>query len=395
MIHRSGRGRPDRKYARDTFLVILVILCTCSSHPEIWALGTRPLFSTDSIRLIPIVTQGLEQPVFLTVPGSGSGDLIVVEQPGRIRTIRQQQLHPQPFLDITEKVFFGGERGLLGLAFHPDFPSNGRLFVNYTRTPDGATVIAEYQGTNSRLPAPSVSERILLVIPQPYGNHNGGMIAFGPDGFLYIGMGDGGAGGDPGNRGQDPTSLLGKILRIDVNQEHPYSIPRDNPFAQQPQGQAIYAMGFRNPWRFSFDRRSGDLWVGDVGQNQWEEIDRVELGKNYGWRLMEGNHCFNPPTGCLPSHLSLPVTEYQNTSPRCAITGGYVYRGKGIPELRGRYLFADFCSGEIMRLEGTNIEVLLDTDLNISSLGEDGDGELYVVDHGGGIFKIGSLGSSK
>lgn len=357
------------------------------STDSAWALGTRPSLSSLTIQLHPIITVELEKPVFLTVAGD-SHQLYVVEQQGRIRLIDKGVLQPHAFLDITEKISFGGERGLLGLAFHPQYKTNGRFFVNYTRAQDGATVIAEFRASLKSGSASPSNEQTLLVIPQPFGNHNGGMIAFGPDGFLYIAMGDGGAGGDPDNRGQNPTELLGKILRIDIDHGSPYAVPDDNPFAKKAQGQAVYALGFRNPWRFSFDRQSGDLWVADVGQNKWEEINRVERGKNYGWRVMEGAHCFNPSPNCSSKNLALPVAEYMNTSPRCAITGGYAYRGQGIPTLRGQYLFADFCSGEIMSLVGTRIEVLLNTGLHISSFGEDKEGELYVVDHGGGIYKI-------
>jgi len=379
---------PDRNPSIVLSLILLSTIFLLVTNQRVEALGKPPALSNTTIRLVPITTHKLEQPVFVTVTSQNSLDLMVVEQPGRLRIIRKGALLSQPFLDITDKVRFGGEQGLLGLAFHPRYPANGRFFVNYTRTQDGATVVAEFKNSTKSPFTPSSSERILLVIPQPYGNHNGGMIAFGPDGFLYIGMGDGGASGDPGNRSQHPREILGKMLRIDVDQGRPFAIPPDNPFLDHAQGQAIYALGLRNPWRFSFDRQSGDLWVGDVGQNHWEEINRVERGRNYGWRIMEGGHCFNPPTACPQTGLALPIAEYKNASPRCAITGGYVYRGDTIPAIRGNYLFADFCSGEIMRLSDGNITVLLDTGLHISSFGEDGKGELYVVDHGGGIYKI-------
>ncbi|MEC4674668.1 MAG: PQQ-dependent sugar dehydrogenase [Nitrospirota bacterium] len=375
-----------------SLIIIMSMVLVFTGFPH-WArpalaLGIKPSLSSPTIQLNPIITDSLEQPVFLTVTGRDAQRLYVVEQRGRIRIIDKGILLPHAFLDISEKVGFGGERGLLGLAFHPQYKSNGRFFVNYTRARDGATVVSEFTVSTNPLSASSSGEHILLVIPQPYGNHNGGMIAFGPDGFLYIGMGDGGAGGDPGNRGQNPRELLGKMLRIDIDQGSPFTIPDDNPFAKEAQGQAIYALGFRNPWRFSFDRQSGELWVGDVGQNQWEEIDRVERGKNYGWRLMEGLHCFKPSTNCSPLDLALPLAEYKNASPRCSITGGYVYRGHEVPGLSGQYVFADFCSGEIMRLVDTHIDVLLNTGLHISSFGEDKEGELFVVDHGGGIYKI-------
>ncbi len=346
-----------------------------------------PPSSTTRLHLAPILTQGLEQPVFIGHAGDHGSRLFILEQPGRIRILRQGALQPDPFLDISRHVKFGGERGLLGVAFHPRFRSNGRVFVNYTRQPDGATIVSEFQ--ISRNPNRALnSEKILLVIPQPYANHNGGMLAFGPDAYLYIATGDGGAGGDPENRGQDPHALLGKILRIDVDRGEPYGIPPDNPFAGEDTGQPIFALGFRNPWRFSFDRQTGALWAADVGQHRWEEINIVERANNYGWRIMEGSHCFLPSQDCSEAGLTLPVAEYRNQSPRCAITGGYVYRGSELPFLRGTYVFGDYCSGEIMGLHKGRLHVLTASALRISSFGEDEDGELYVVDHGGGIYKI-------
>jgi glucose/arabinose dehydrogenase len=213
------------------------------------------------------------------------------------------------------------------------------------------------------------------------------MIAFGADGFLYIGMGDGGAGGDPQNRAQNPQELLGKMLRVDVSRGSPYAIPPDNPFVSGGGRPEIWALGLRNPWRFSFDRRTHELYAGDVGQNAWEEIDIVRRGGNYGWRLMEGAHCFNPRM-CDRQGLELPVAEYANAAGRCSVTGGYVYRGGGVPPLAGTYVYADFCSGEIFGLRGGTQRVLLDTTLAVSSFGEDEAGEMYVVDHRGGVYRI-------
>jgi glucose/arabinose dehydrogenase len=241
-----------------------------------------PAKSTEERRIVtlaPVVTEGLENPLFLTQPGDGSRRLFVVEQPGRIRVLEGHALLPAPFLDITKQVLSGGERGLLGLAFHPDYRHNGRFFVNYTRKPDGATVLAEYRRGATATSA-AHEERILLTVPQPYPNHNGGMVAFGPDGYLYVGLGDGGSKGDPDNRAQNPQDLLGKILRIDVDRGDPYGIPMDNPFAKQGGRPEIYALGLRNPWRFSFDATTGSLWVADVGQYKWEEIDLVARGGN-------------------------------------------------------------------------------------------------------------------
>ena len=370
-----------------------VFFLLLSAHAA-WALSQTPQPTAERIALAPVLTQGLVQPVFIGHAGDHSRRLFIVEQPGRIRILQNGALQPSAFLDISDRVDFGGEMGLLGLAFHPRFAKNGRFFVNYTRKPDGTTVVAEFQVSQNPdrvLP----KERILLMVPQPYTNHNGGMVAFGPDGYLYIATGDGGAGGDPGNRGQNPDTLLGKMLRIDVDHGDPYGIPPDNPYAGQRNGQEIFALGFRNPWRFSFDRQTGRLWAADVGQNRWEEIDVVEAGNNYGWRVMEGAHCFQPSQGCFTTGLTLPVAEYPNQSPHCAVTGGYVYRGNGVSFLRGIYVFGDYCSGRIMGLVDGQPLVLLSSGLRISSFGEDEAGELYVVDHGGGIYRITPASTNK
>ncbi len=351
------------------------------------ALSQTPQPADARIALTPVLTQGLVQPVFIGHADDHSQRLFILEQPGRIRILRDGTLNASAFLDISDRVDFGGEMGLLGLAFHPGFAKTGRVFVNYTRKPDGATVVAEFQVSQNPDRALH-NETILLTVPQPYTNHNGGMLAFGPDGYLYIATGDGGAGGDPENRGQNPNTLLGKMLRIDVDRGDPYGIPPDNPFAKQQSGREIFAIGFRNPWRFSFDRQTGRLWAADVGQDQWEEINVVEAGNNYGWRIMEGNHCFLPPRGCSTTGLTRPVAEYRNQSPSCAVTGGYVYRGKRVDFLQGTYVFGDYCSGRIMGLIDGQPLVLLASGLRISSFGEDEAGELYVVDHGGGIYKI-------
>ncbi|MFQ5829343.1 MAG: PQQ-dependent sugar dehydrogenase [Candidatus Methylomirabilia bacterium] len=341
-----------------------------------------------AIQLELVVGRGLSNPVYVTHAGDGSGRLFVLEQPGRIRIMAAGALLRKPLLDITDRVQAGGERGLLGLAFHPKFRENGRYFVNYTRRPDGATVVSEFRVSAD----PNVSkrtERILLTIAQPYSNHNGGMIEFGPDGYLYIGTGDGGLAGDPGNRAQNRNDLLGKILRIDVDRGNPYAATADNPFVAAGGGRPeIYAWGLRNPWRFSFDRATKELYVADVGQNRWEEINIVRRGGNYGWRIMEGAHCFLPRTGCDTTSLVLPVAEYSRRLGRCSITGGYVYRGRQIPALVGTYIYGDFCSGEIFGLRDRTQTILLSTDLPISSFGEDQAGEVYVVDHGGTIHRI-------
>ena len=334
------------------------------------------------------VVDGLTRPLFATPAGDGSGRLFVVEQAGRIRIVGQGRVLEPPFLDLSELVRSGGERGLLGLAFHPDFATNRRFFVDYTREPDGATVIAEYHAAAASANRADPLGRVLLTVAQPYANHNGGMLAFGPDGDLYIGLGDGGSGGDPGNRAQNPNELLGKILRIDVDSARPYAIPPGNPFANGGGRAEIYALGLRNPWRFAFDRADGRLIAGDVGQNRVEEVDVIERGGNYGWPVLEGPLCYRPASGCDPSGLTPPITHYRHVHGRCSVTGGYVYRGSALPELVGTYLFGDFCSGEIFGFRDRVRSVLLDTDLQIASFGEDAAGELYVVDLGGAVYRI-------
>jgi len=352
--------------------------------------------SDATLELIPVVSKGLESPLFLTHAGDGTGQLFIVEQPGTIRIIDQGVLRETPFVDISNRVLSGGERGLLGLAFHPNHRKNGRFFVNYTRREDGATVLAEYRRHGLGLQA-SAEERTLMVVPQPYANHNGGMVAFGPDGYLYIGLGDGGSRGDPQNRAQNTKELLGKILRIDVDRDHPYAIPPDNPFVTGGGRPEVFALGIRNPWRFSFDRHGGMLWLADVGQNKWEEVDLVVSGGNYGWRVMEGTHCYNPDRACRPEGLIFPIAEYGHEQGRCSVTGGYVYRGHAMPALHGTYLFGDYCSGELFAISAeantrhSNVpQVLLQTGLRISSFGEDETGELYIVDHKGGLYRVAS-----
>jgi len=348
-----------------------------------------------SIRLAPLVTAGLERPLFLAHAGDRSGRLFVVEQSGTIRIIDQGVLRKAPFLDVRDRVATDGpERGLLGLAFHPDYRLNGRFFVNYTRQSDGATVVAEYRRGGAPNAA-SRDERVLMVVMQPESNHNGGMVAFGPDGYLYAGLGDGGGAGDPSNRAQNPNELLGKILRIDVDHGDPYAIPADNPFAKEGGRPEIYAVGLRNPWRFSFDFDTAELWVADVGQKKWEEVDLVTRGGNYGWRVMEGFHCFNPAVSCRTRGLAAPVMEYGHEEGRCSIIGGYVYRGRAVPALRGAYVSGDFCSGEIFAFRqsdegerGAAPTVLLKAGFRIASFGQDEEGELYVADHGGGMYRL-------
>ncbi|HJR05865.1 MAG TPA: PQQ-dependent sugar dehydrogenase [Pyrinomonadaceae bacterium] len=345
------------------------------------------------VTLEPVLSN-LSSPLLVTNARDGSNRLFVVEQPGRIQVLQPNASTPSVFMDITSRVLAGGERGLLGLAFHPQFNANRRLFVNYTRKPDGATVIAEYRVSATNPNVVENSETVLLVIPQPFENHNGGMIAFGSDGFLYIGMGDGGSGNDPQNFSQNVDELLGKMLRINVDQANgstPYSSPSDNPYFGATAGRdEIYAVGLRNPFRFSFDRASGLLYVGDVGQGVREEIDIITRGGNYGWRVFEGTRCTNlGPAQCIAANYQAPIAEYDHTAGRCSVTGGYVYRGTRGTLPTGAYIYADFCSGEMFLLQqGVAPSILQDTNFNISSFGEDEKGELYVVNLGGSVHRL-------
>jgi glucose/arabinose dehydrogenase len=353
------------------------------------------------------VASGFNHPVLLTNAGDGSGRRFVVEQVGYVRTIQNGAPSGTSFLNVSGRVVCCGERGLLGLAFHPSFKTNGKLYVNYTRSGDGATVIDEYRVTsNPNNVDEAATRRQLLVIAQPYVNHNGGGMAFGRDGYLYIGMGDGGSGGDPQDRAESLSSLLGKMLRIDVNgtsSGKAYRIPSTNPFAGATAGlDEIWARGLRNPWRWSFDRITGDLWIGDVGQGRYEEIDRSTAssgggrGANYGWDVMEGRHCFEPMSGCSTSGKTLPIVEYPHDvggNNNCSVTGGYVYRGERYPLLRGGYVFADYCSSRMWVVSATAASPATPTLLpitmsHVSSFGQDEGGELYVVSLDGGISRI-------
>lgn len=343
---------------------------------------------------------GLTQPVHITHAGDGSGRLFVVEQNGRIRIFRDGLLLAAPFLDITGRVSCCGERGLLSVAFPAGFATKRYFYVNYTDL-SGDTVVARYRVTANQDVADPGSEESLLRVTQPFANHNGGLILFGPDGFLYVGMGDGGSAGDPLNNAQSPSSLLGKMLRIDVESgTAPYGIPASNPFvtnaAFRPE---IWALGLRNPWRFTFDPLSRDLYIADVGQDSFEEVNFQPAagsgGENYGWRIMEGAHCFNP-NPCNQTGLALPVAEY-NHSLGCSITGGLVYRGRAFPRMEGLYLYGDFCSGRIwgLRRNGTDWQnsLLLESSLTISTFGGDEAGELYLADYAkGDIYRVTDTG---
>jgi hypothetical protein len=347
------------------------------------------------VQLTPIAT-GLSNPLFVGHAGDGSQRLFIVEQDGIIRVLQSEQSTPTIFLDIRPKIAAEGEQGLLGLAFHPQYATNGRFFVFYTRVGDGAIAIAEYRVSADPNVA-ETTEQVLLTIPHPtHTNHNGGMLAFGFDGNLYIGVGDGGGGNDEPNNAQNIDVLLGKVLRIDVDRPGPgtrYSSPPDNPFVNAPGRDEIFAFGLRNPWRFSFDRTTGEQWVGDVGQGEREEIDRaIVKGGNYGWRIYEGFRCTGlGPSPCNPSDYIDPVLDYSHTRGRCSVTGGYVYRGSRRALPAGMYVYGDFCSGEIFVTNGDARGVLLFTAMNISSFGEDEQGELYVVDRGGTVSRIESM----
>jgi glucose/arabinose dehydrogenase len=348
------------------------------------------------------IASGLAAPVGIANARDGSGRLFINEQGGRIRVINSDgTLREADFVDLSDRVVAGGEQGLLGLAFHPDFATNGRLFVHYSRVGDGATVISELTASPDRETGSAASERILLTHDQPFANHNGGQIAFGPDGYLYIGLGDGGSQGDPAGNGQSLQTLLAKLLRIDVDAppaaNRQYAIPDTNPYAAGGPAPGmglpeIWAYGLRNPWRFSFDRATGDLYIGDVGGGAREEIDRQPAhspgGENYGWNIFEGTQC---SSACDSITSVAPIAEYAHDV-GCSVTGGYVYRGARQPSIGGTYLFGDYCSGTVWTLPASGEKVprtLLDTDLRISSFGEGEDGEIYLVDlAGGGLYRV-------
>ena len=359
-----------------------------------------------------LVASGLAAPVHVAAPRLDPTRLFVVEQGGRVRLVKDGTLLRDPFLDVAAKVSCCGEQGLLGIAFHPDYASNGRFFVFYTNT-DGDEVVERYRVSPDLDRADDTSGLVLLTVPDFAPNHNGGQLAFGPDGYLYVGLGDGGGGGDPQETGQDLTRLLGKILRLDVDVDVPpyYAVPPTNPFAGRTDARGeIWAYGLRNPWRFGFDRATGDLYIGDVGQGSWEEIDVQPAasagGENYGWDVFEGRHCFEPtpPAQSCPSPptgFTMPVLEYDHGE-GCSVTGGLVYRGCAMPDLRGTYFFADFCTAFVRTFRGVTggdalnpadrtADVAPGMSLSIgapTSFGEDARGELYIADYDGEVFKI-------
>ena len=363
-----------------------------SSSPVNLSLNSPP-----QLALSGFVT-GLTSPVGFEAPNDGTGRLFIVEQGGAIQIIQNGVLLAPVFLDLTPLVESGGEKGLLGLAFHPDFGTNRRFFVNYTRrvATQLQSVISEFAASSVNAnQADSASERQLLVLNQPFDNHNGGQLAFGPDGFLYAGFGDGGSGGDPFGNAQNLQTLLGKMLRLDVNGPpaagKQYAIPADNPFVNGGGLPEIWAYGLRNPWRFSFDRATGRLFAGDVGQGDWEEVDLITKGGNLGWNIMEGNHCFPPNTvACNTAGLIPAIAEYgHDAAGGISITGGFVYRGSNIAGLAGVYVFGDLASGRVWGLredgQGNWQQTLVLThNLTVTSFGKDTAGELYLLDYAGG-----------
>lgn len=379
--------------------------------PTPTAVVTVPGLATDTATVAPTippkvevdleqVVDGLRRPVAIAHAGDGSGRLFVVEKEGLVRVVKGGSLVAEPFLDVRDLVTdSGNEQGLLGLAFHPDYARNGRFFIAFTAAGSNANSLAEFRAADPAGDrADRDSGRVLLAIPDTRSNHNGGMVAFGPDGYLYLSTGDGGGAGDPDRAGQDLSTLQGKLLRIDVDGAAPFAIPPDNPFARTSGARAeIWAYGLRNPWRFSFDRQTGDLWIADVGQNQYEEINLQRAGsgggENYGWSVMEGAHCFRPAEGCDQSGMTLPVHEYSHDGGGCSVTGGYRYRGAAVPELQGLYVFTDYCQRELRALapegQGWRALEIGVTPGQVSAFGEDEAGELYLVsDRDGGLYRV-------
>jgi glucose/arabinose dehydrogenase len=360
------------------------------------ALGLAAGAGYAQVELRQVFAQSIfTRPLYLTHAGDNSGRVFVVEQPGAIRVLSAQK--DALFLDLRSRVNDGpNEAGLLGLAFHPRYPENGRFFAYYTHG-NLISRLAEFRVSADPDKADEGSERVLLEVEQPAGNHNGGQLAFGPDGYLYFGLGDGGGANDQYRNGQNLQTLLGAILRMDVDRAEEgraYAIPPDNPFAGNSQGwrEEIWAWGLRNPWRFSFDRLSGALWAADVGQGQWEEVDLIEKGGNYGWNIMEGSHCFRPAINCDPTGLILPVVEYSHSEGR-SITGGYVYRGQRMSRMAGVYVYGDYVSKKVwgLRYQGGQVQentLIALSPSPIASFGEDQEGEVYVVGLDGNIYRL-------
>jgi len=362
--------------------------------------ATGPDGNGSGVRLVQVAS-GLTFPVLVTAPLSDQTRLFVVEKGGLIKVIKNGQVLPTPFLDIRSKVSRGGEQGLLGLTFHPDYVNNHLFVIDYTDT-NGDTRVSVLKSSANPDVADPATEEVFLFVDQPFDNHNGGHVTFGPFGYLFIGMGDGGSAGDPGDRAQDLATPFGKLLRYQMDDQGHVTIPNGNPFVGNP-GLiwGIWSAGLRNPWRFSFDRETSTLYIGDVGQNQTEEIDVVSgtdgygRGANFGWRIMEGSQCYDPPANCDRRTLLLPLVEYSH-SEGCSVTGGHVYRGNNLPALRGHYFYADYCSGWVRSFRYDNGVATdrrewpdLSTGENITSFGEDAAGELYIVTSGGRVYRLG------
>jgi glucose/arabinose dehydrogenase len=347
-----------------------------------------------SLRAVEVAS-GLSNPLYLTAP-AGDDRLFVVEQVGRVRIIKGGVLLPQPFLDITARVSSDGERGLLSIAFHPQYATNGYLYASYTDLA-GDTRIERYSVSPANPDAADpASAQLVLFVAQPYPNHNGGLVVFGPDGMFYVGLGDGGGGGDPQNNGQSRATLLGKLLRLDIDGGTPYAIPAGNPFIGQAGARAeIWALGLRNPWRFTFDRVAGLLYVADVGQSQWEEVHVVAAnrpGVNYGWRILEGSQCYGATT-CNSQGLERPVLQYSHAE-GCSVTGGAPYRGSRIPGIVGHYFYSDYCAGFLRSFRYANGQAVDQRSWEVGSLGsvlsfgEDVAGELYVLSANGRVYRL-------
>lgn len=379
--------------------VVALCLLACDEGPA--AANGDPPGDAEAVEL-ELVAEGFDRPVHLAVAPGDTTRVFVVEQAGRIRVVRSGEVLGTPFLDVSGLITSGGERGLLSVAFHPEHGSNGRLFAFYT-DPSGDARVVEYRVGSDPDVADPGSARVVLEVDQPFTNHNGGLVAFGPDGYLYVGLGDGGGSGDPLDQGQNAATLLGSILRIDVDGSEPYAIPPDNPFVGHGEARPeIWAYGLRNPWRFGFDPGTGDLYIADVGERRWEEVNVEPEGAgggiNYGWNIMEASECFGGGP-CDTTGLALPVYEYRTNVEGCSVTGGEVYRGERLPELEGLYFFGDYCEGWIRSFRYVNGEARdvrdwaeLGTPGNITSFGTDGRGELYVLTHQGRIYRLAPTG---
>ena len=377
-------------------VAVAVSMAMCRSGPV--GPGPGPGPGPGDSAALQLVTSGLSNPVFVTTPPGDTARLFVVEQNGAIRVVRHDSLLPTAFLDLSGHIAAGGERGLLSVAFHPSYAANGHCYVYFTNPAGDIRVVRYTVSGNPDIADSTSGDTILKAFHETNDNHNGGLLLFGPDGKLYAGLGDGGAGGDPPGNGQNLDTLLAKMLRIDVDAGSPYAIPLDNPFIGNPAARPeIWLYGLRNPWRFSFDRNTGDLYIGDVGQNLYEEVDVIAAGspggENLGWKVMEGNHCFEA-SSCSMTGLALPVLEYGH-SDGCAVTGGYVYRGTRVPSLAGLYLYGDYCGGWVRSFRYASGAATENRDWpslsvsgGLSSFGEDARGELYITSHSGSLYRI-------